>query len=86
MLELRKYSQCVDPPSRQQLIRDENVQVLFNSDSIGSDRIRPFPSQMKDIWDGYHVRLPYSSMNKLKNPKSKEGLCKNFLNLHAFGI
>ena len=73
MLELRTYAQCVDPPTRKKLILDENVQVLFNTDSIQSNRIKPYPTNVKDIWDGNHVRMPYISMNKLKSPKSKEG-------------
>jgi len=71
MANLPIYEDVVESKTRKALVTDENIQVLFNTDTIGADRIEPWPSRPKDVWNHEYVRLPYSTRNTMKIPRSK---------------
>lgn len=74
ILESMKYENAVQTKQRKSLRRDENVQVLFDTDTIAANLIGPWPKaafcDTTDQWNRKYVRMPYSTKNTMRRPRT----------------
>ena len=68
-IDLVRYEEVVQPPTRSSLVSDPTAQVLVNTDTI-PDEISPYPARFRDAWDSDHVRLPHSPCNRIKSNRN----------------